>query len=179
MRKLMTALFAMVLAAPMLAFAQSSQSQDQPANQQMQDQKNTQAQENQAASIDATGQTTMPRHNMIGMVSNGGQSFTSDNKTYVVENPKKLKRYDSQNVSIELKFDTERTPSTSSPLLRRSSRIASCVRRLIAASDTSSPAVAIRRQESLLPHPKSESAPLVCWLRAWVRFHHVQESPAV
>lgn len=108
MRKLMTALFAMVLAAPMLAFAQSSQSQDQPANQQMQDQKNTQAQENQAASIDETGQTTMPRHNMTGMVSNGGQSFTSDNKTYVVENPKKLKSYDSQNVSIELKFDTER-----------------------------------------------------------------------
>lgn len=108
MRKLMTALFAMVLAVPLLAFAQSSQSQDQPADQQMQDQKNTQAQENQASSINETGQTTMPRHSMTGMVSNGGKSFTSDNKTYVVENPKKLKSYDNQNVSIELKFDTER-----------------------------------------------------------------------
>jgi hypothetical protein len=108
MRKLMTALFALVLAAPMVAFGQSSQSQDQPANQQMQDQKNTQAQQNQASAIDTTGQTTMPRRNMTGMVSDGGKGFTSDNKTYVVENPKKLAKYDNQNVSIELKFDTER-----------------------------------------------------------------------
>jgi hypothetical protein len=104
----MTALFALVLAAPMMAFAQSSQSQDQPANQQMQDQKNTQAQQNQASAIDTTGQTTMPRHSMTGMVSEGGKGFTSDNKTYVVENPKKLAKYDNQNVSIELKFDTEK-----------------------------------------------------------------------
>lgn len=110
MRKLMTALFAMVLALPVLAFAQSSQSQDQqaPADQQMQDQKNTQAQQNQASAIDQTGQTTMPRHSMTGMVSDGGKGFTSDNKTYVVENPKKLAKYDNQNVSIELKFDTEK-----------------------------------------------------------------------
>ena len=101
MRKLMTALFAMALAIPMLAFAQDAQ-------QQMQDQKNSQAAANQASSIDQTGQTTMPRHNMTGMVSNGGNSFTSDNKTYVVENPKKLKSFDNQNVSIQLKFDTEK-----------------------------------------------------------------------
>ncbi len=104
MRKLMTALLAMALAIPMLAFAQSGQMQ----NEQTQDQKNTQAEQNQAASIDQTGQTTMPEHSMTGMVSNGGQSFTSDNKTWVVENPKKLKNYDNQNVSIEFKFDTER-----------------------------------------------------------------------
>jgi hypothetical protein len=106
MQKLMTALFALVLVTPMLAFAQSSQ--DQPAQQQMQDQKNTQAQQNQASAIDSTGQTTMPRHNMTGMVSDGGKGFTSDNKTYVVENPKKLAKYENQNVSIELEFDTEK-----------------------------------------------------------------------
>jgi len=99
MQKMMTALLAMALATPMLAFAQSGQMQDQKAAQQ---------QQNQASSIDQTGQTTMPRHSMTGMVSDGGKGFTSDNKTYVVENPKKLAKYDNQNVSIELKFDTER-----------------------------------------------------------------------
>jgi glucose/arabinose dehydrogenase len=120
MRKMMTALFALALAMPMLAFAQSdqqpmqdqqSQSQtmqnQQPPDQQMQDQKNSQAEQNQAASLDQTGQTTMPKHNMSGMVSEAGKSFTSDNKTYMVDNPKKLKNYDNQNVSVNFKFDTE------------------------------------------------------------------------
>lgn len=114
MRKLMIALFAMALAMPMLAFAQSDQqgqtmqNQQVPADQQMQNQKNSQAAQNQAASIDQTGQTTMPKHNMTGMVGDGGKSFTSDNKTYVVQNPKKLKNYDNQTVSVEFKFDTEK-----------------------------------------------------------------------
>jgi hypothetical protein len=109
MRKMMIALFAVVLAMPMLALAQSSQAPDQQStpDQQMQDQKNTQAQQNQAATIDATGQTTMPKHNMTGMVGDGGKSLTSDNKTYMVDNPKKLKNYDNQSVSVEFKFDTE------------------------------------------------------------------------
>lgn len=103
MQKLMTALFAMVLALPMLAFAQSGM-QDQTQDQQ----KAAQQQDNQASAINTTGQTTMPQHSMTGMVGDGGKSFTSDNKTYVVENPKKLAKYDNQSVSIELKFDTEK-----------------------------------------------------------------------
>ena len=121
MQKLMTAVFAVALAMPVLAFAQSDQqpmqnqqsqsqmqNQQAPANQQMQDQKNSQAEQNQAASIDQTGQTTMPKHNMTGMVSDGGKSFTSNNKTWVVQNPQKLKNYDNQTVSVEFKFDTDK-----------------------------------------------------------------------
>lgn len=103
MRKMMTALLAMALAIPMLAFAQSGQMQDQ----QIQDQKNSQAEQNQASAIDETGQTTMPRHTMTGMVSNEGKSLTSGNTTYVVENSKALKNYDNQNVSVNFKFNTE------------------------------------------------------------------------
>lgn len=103
MQKWMTALLAMALAVPMMAFAQSGM-QDQTQDQQ----KASQQQQNQSSAINTTGQTTMPRHSMTGMVGNGGSSFTSDNKTYVVENPKKLKSYDNQTVTVELKYDTEK-----------------------------------------------------------------------
>ena len=103
MRKIMTALFAMVLAVPMLAFAQNGLTQKE----QNQYQKNTQADENQAASVAETGQTTMPQHHMTGIVSNDGKNLTSDNTMYVVNNPKELKNYDNQNVTVKFDFDTD------------------------------------------------------------------------
>jgi hypothetical protein len=103
MRKIMTGLFAMALAFPLLAFAQNGITH----NEQQQYQKNTQADENQAASVAVTGQTTMPNHHMTAMVSNDGKNLTSDNTTYVVDNPKKLKNYDNQNVMVKFDFNTD------------------------------------------------------------------------
>jgi hypothetical protein len=103
MRKIMTALFAMTLMIPMLAFAQEGQTQKE----QQQYQKNTQADENQSAAISENGGTTMPRHQMTGMVSNDGKNITSDNTTYVVNNPKELAKYDNQNVTAKFVFDTD------------------------------------------------------------------------
>lgn len=103
MRKIITALFAMTLMIPMLAFAQNGQMQ----NEQQQDQKNMQADENQAAGISENGGTAMPSHQMTGTVSNEGKNFTSNNTTFVVNNPKALKKYDNQNVTAKFVFDTD------------------------------------------------------------------------
>ena len=99
MQKLIIGLLAAALFIPALAVAQEAQ----------QDQKNTQKMQNQAAEVeDANGNSTQPEAHMMGMVSNGGSSFTSDNKTYIVNNPKSLKNYDNQTVSIRFQFDTDR-----------------------------------------------------------------------
>ena len=99
MQKLIIGLLAAALFIPALAVAQEAQ----------QDQKNTEKMQNQAAEVeDANGNSTQPEAHMMGMVSNGGSSFTSDNKTYIVNNPKSLKNYDNQTVSIRFQFDTDR-----------------------------------------------------------------------
>jgi hypothetical protein len=98
MKKLMVAVFVMALFVPAIALARSSGQQDD---------KNTQAQQNQAAQTDQMGGNTMPKHNMSGMVSNDGKTFTSDNKSYIVKNPKALKGYDNQSVAVEFRFNTD------------------------------------------------------------------------
>ena len=100
MTRMMTAFLAMILALPMLAFAQSGQMQNDQQNKQMQQEAS------QANQINETGQTTMPKHTMTGMVSNNGKSFTSNDTTYVVNNPKSLSKYDNQNVSVQFVFNT-------------------------------------------------------------------------
>lgn len=99
MKKLTTALLGIALSIPTIALAQNSQQQ--------QDEKNTQQQQNQAAMTDQMGGNTMPKHTMSGMVSNKGTNLTSDNKVYTVSNPKALKGYDNQSVSVEFRFNTD------------------------------------------------------------------------
>jgi len=106
MKKMMMALLTMALALPMMAFAQSGQMQNGQPDQ-MQNNKRMQQEQSQAATVDQTGQSTLPKHTMTGMVSNNGKSFTSDNTTYVVNNPKTLKKYEDQNVSVRFQFDTD------------------------------------------------------------------------
>jgi hypothetical protein len=100
MHKLITALLAIALAIPVMAFAQD-QSTDQDNS------KRQQQEDNQAAQDSMTGSNTMPHHTMTGMVSDNGKKFTSDNVEYQVANPSKLKQYDNQNVSIKFQFDSE------------------------------------------------------------------------
>ena len=104
MQKMLTALLAMVLAVPMLMFAQSDQ---QTQNEQQNNNKQMQQQQNQAAGIDQNGTSTLPKHTMTGMVGNNGKSFTSGSTTYKVNNPKALKNYDNQNVSVRFQFNTD------------------------------------------------------------------------
>lgn len=100
MNKLMVALLGMALAVPVVAFAQSSQSDDQQA------QRHEQQEQNQASQVNETGQATMSVHHMSGMVSDNGKRFTSDNTAYLVANPHMLKKYDGQNVGVKFQFDT-------------------------------------------------------------------------
>ena len=106
MKKIMMALLAMMLALPMLAFAQSDQMQSNPQNDQMQNDKQMQQRANQAAGTDQTGQSPMAKHTMAGMVSSDGKGFTSGDTTYVVNNPKSLMKYENQNVSVKFQFNT-------------------------------------------------------------------------
>ncbi len=99
MNKLMTALLAIALSIPALAFAQS-QNNDQTN-------KHLQQEDNQAAADSVNGSNTMPHHMMTGMVSDSGKKFTSNNVEYQVANPGKLKNYDNQNVTIKFQFDSE------------------------------------------------------------------------
>ena len=105
MKRIMMALLAMILALPLLAFAQSDQMQNDQQGQ-MQNDKQTQQQANQAAGVDQTGQAPMAKHTMMGMVSSDGKGFTSNNTTYVVNNPKSLKNYENQNVSVKFQFNS-------------------------------------------------------------------------
>jgi pyocin large subunit-like protein len=103
MRKIITTLFALALAVPMLAVAQSGQMQKQ----QQQYQNTTQADENQAAAISENGGTTMEPHHITGMVSNDGKNLTSGNTMYAINNPKELQKYNNQKVTAKFEFDTD------------------------------------------------------------------------
>ncbi|HKD85613.1 MAG TPA: hypothetical protein VKB58_12755 [Terriglobales bacterium] len=102
MKKMMLALLAIALSIPAIAFAQNS-TQDQPSQRDQQ----MQAQENQAAQQSQMGSTTFPKQAMSGMVSNNGRSLTSNNKTYQISNPKTLKAYDGQSVSVQYIMNTD------------------------------------------------------------------------
>lgn len=97
MKTVMTGFLAIGLFIPALTFAQSGQ---------MQDDKNTQAQQNQSAQADQMGGTTQPKQTMTGMVSDSGKTFTSGTTTYTVSNPNSLKNYDNQTVSVRFLFNT-------------------------------------------------------------------------
>ena len=97
MNKLTTALLAIALSVPVMAFAQSGQDSAGKVQQQ---------QANQAASNDVNGMNTAPHSSMTGMVSNGGKTFTSDNVAYQVANPDKLKSYDGQTVTVKSQYNS-------------------------------------------------------------------------
>ena len=94
MNKLTTALLAIILSVPALAFAQDSGQTDKKL-------------QNDAAMTSTTGEPSPARHNMTGTVSNAGQNFTSDNTTYTVNNPKSLKNYDGQSVKVSFQFNPD------------------------------------------------------------------------
>ena len=98
MKKVTTAFLAIALSVPALAVAQSNAQQDD---------KNAQAQQNQAAETNQMGSSTMPQKTMSGMVGDNGKTLTSDNKTYMVNNPKALKNYNNQTVAAVIQFDTD------------------------------------------------------------------------
>ncbi|MGB8890253.1 MAG: hypothetical protein WCC87_26240 [Candidatus Korobacteraceae bacterium] len=98
MSKVAVVLLAMVLSIPVIAFAQNSGQQDD---------KKMQQEENQAAMTSVTGENDQARHNMSGMVSSDGKMLTSGNTTYTVSNPKALKSYDNQSVSVVFVFNTD------------------------------------------------------------------------
>jgi hypothetical protein len=100
MKTLTTALLAIALSVPVLAMTQSSDQQDNTKAQQ------TQA--NQAAMNSVDGMNTAPHRTMTGMVSDNGSRFTSNNVSYQVSNPDKLKNYDNQNVTVKVQFNTSK-----------------------------------------------------------------------
>jgi len=97
MTKVLTAFLGLALLLPAIAIAQESAHE--------QNQKAMQQQQNQAAETNEMGATTTPQHKMTGMVSNDGKTLTSGNTSYVVNNPKSLKKYDNQNVSVVYQFN--------------------------------------------------------------------------
>ena len=102
MNKWTTALLAIALCLPALAFAQSSSSQQQDSASQVQQQ-----QANQAAMNNMQGMNTSPHHEMTGTVNEDGTRFMSDNVSYQVANPDKLKNYANQNVTVRFQNDTQ------------------------------------------------------------------------
>lgn len=106
MTKITTALLALAMSVPAVAVAQM---QDNSAQSGMQDSaKAAQQQANQAAEENENGSSTQPIHKMMGMVSNNGMTFTSDNTAYQVSNPDKLKGYDNQTVTVEYQYSPDR-----------------------------------------------------------------------
>jgi len=101
MNKWTTALLAIALCLPALAFAQDSSQQQSNQDQVRQDQAN------QAAMNNMQGMNTSPHHEMTGMVNEDGTRFTSDNVSYQVSNPDKLKSYANQNVTVKFQNQTE------------------------------------------------------------------------
>ncbi len=101
MSRVTTVLLAIALSLPALAFAQSS-------NDQQDSTKAQQTQANQAAMNDVDGMNTGAHKSMTGMVSDNGKRFTSDNVSYQVSNPDKLKNYDNQNVTVKVHFNTSK-----------------------------------------------------------------------
>ncbi len=98
MKKVMIALLAGALSIPVLAFAQQDTQSADKADQQK---------ANQSAEVAENGSSTLPQHSMTGMVSNNGQTFTSDNKSYIVNNPHTLKAYNDQSVMIKFQFNAD------------------------------------------------------------------------
>src|SRR3954464_12784162 len=97
MNKWMTALLAIALCLPALAFAQSSSSQQDAQSGSSQQEKTPdqvrQEQANQAAMNNVQGMNTSPHHEMTGMVNEDGTRFTSGDTSYQVANPDSLKNY--------------------------------------------------------------------------------------
>lgn len=98
MKKIVIAFLALALFIPVAVFAQSD-AQPQQTDKAMQQQ------QNQAAEADQTGATTTPQHKMSGMVSNSGKTLTSGDTSYIVNNPKALKKYDNQSVAVVFQFN--------------------------------------------------------------------------
>ena len=99
MKTVMTVLLGVALSVPAIVFAQNMQPQ--------QNDKHERQEANQAAQENVTGGSTQPQHTMSGMVSNGGRNLTSDNTSYVVNNPNALKGHDNQSVTVKFLFDTD------------------------------------------------------------------------
>jgi hypothetical protein len=102
MNKWMTALLAIALCLPALAFAQSSSSQQEKTPDQVR-----QEQANQAAMNNVQGMNTSPHHEMTGMVNEDGTRFTSGDTSYQVANPDSLKNYANQTVKVNFQLNTE------------------------------------------------------------------------
>jgi Tfp pilus assembly protein PilV len=100
MNKFTTALLAIALSVPVLAFAQSSNGQDTANQEQRQA-------ANQSAMNQVDGMNTSPHHEMTGTVNEDGTRFTSNNVSYQVANPHALKKYENQNVTVKFQNDTE------------------------------------------------------------------------
>jgi cytoskeletal protein RodZ len=103
MKKVMIAVLAMGLWVPVVAFAQNTAQQPNTAQQ---NNKTLHQEQNQAAETDEMGLNTQPQHTMAGMVSNGGKTLTSGDTSYVVNNPKALRKYDNQSVSVKFLFNS-------------------------------------------------------------------------
>ncbi len=99
MKTVMTVLLGVALSMAAIAFAQNMQPQ--------QNDKHEQQEANQAAQENMTGTSAQPQHTMSGMVSDGGTRFTSDNTSYVVNNPNALKGQDNQSVTVRFLFNTD------------------------------------------------------------------------
>jgi outer membrane lipoprotein-sorting protein len=100
MNKFLTALLAVALSLPVIAWAQNNN--QQPAN-------NSQAQQQEANELSGTAMTgvdTSPHHTMTGMVGDNGKTFTSNNTVWQVSNPKTLKNYANQQVTVRYQFNT-------------------------------------------------------------------------
>jgi hypothetical protein len=100
MMKFLTGLLALALFVPAIALAQDKSQPDTQSEAQQQ-------RANQAAADKVNGFDTSPNHSMTGMVSDGGKTFTSDNTVWHVSNPKALKNYDNQNVTVQFQFNTD------------------------------------------------------------------------
>jgi hypothetical protein len=100
--KIVSILLAVGLCIPAIAAAQNTQTQ----NSDQQAQRHEQQEQNQAAAANMTGGSMQNQHHMTGKVIEDGKRFVSDNTSYPIANPKALKKYDNQTVSIEFWFET-------------------------------------------------------------------------
>jgi hypothetical protein len=98
MKTVMTVLLGVALSMPAIAFAQNTRQQND---------KHQQQEANQAAQENVMGGSAQPQHTMSGMVSNDGRTLTSENTSYVVNNPNALKGRDNQSVTVKFLFDTD------------------------------------------------------------------------
>jgi len=99
MTRLMTALLALALFVPAMAFAQNSDHPDSKAQAQQQ-------LENQAAENNVDGFNTSPHHTMKGVVGKDGKTLDSHNTIWTVSNPNTLKNYENKTVTVKFQFNT-------------------------------------------------------------------------